>query len=208
VIDLPLDPRRPAGERRLRRWADRHLPERRSSDFNQALMDLGSTICLPRRPRCSACPLRRLCLARRRGTQGERPVRAGKAPAPQRIATAGVVRRRGRVLIGRRPEGGLLGGLWEFPGGKCRAGESPGACLRRELREELGVEVELGGFLGVFRHRYTHFAVTMHAFECAIRTGRPRADEHTALRWVTPARLGAYPMGRVARRIAETISSQ
>jgi A/G-specific adenine glycosylase len=206
LIDLPVDPRRPEGDRRLRRWAGRHLPRGRASEFNQALMDLGATICLPRRPRCDACPLRRLCRARMRGTQGVRPVRAGRVAAPHRIATAGVVRRGGRVLIGRRPEGALLGGLWEFPGGKCRSRETPGACLRRELQEELGIDVELGGFLGVFRHQYTHFSVTMHAFECRIRRGRPRPNEHTALRWVTPHRLAAYPMGRVARRIAEVVA--
>jgi A/G-specific adenine glycosylase len=206
LIDLPLDPRRPEGERRLRRWAGRHLPKGEASAFNQALMDLGATVCLPRRPRCQSCPLSRLCRARMRGTQGDRPVRAARAKVPHRIATAGVVRRSGRVLIGRRPEDALLGGLWEFPGGKCRSRETAGACLRRELREELGIEVDLGSFLGVYRHRYTHFSVTMHAFECRIRRGEPRLGEHTALRWVTPRSLAGYPMGRVARRIARVVA--
>ena len=110
-------------------------------------------------------------------------------------------------MIGRRPESGLLAGLWEFPGGKCWRREAAGTCLRRELREELGVEVEVGTSLGIFRHSYTHFHVTMHAFECRLVRGRPRANEHTDLRWVAPARLAAYPMGRVARRIAEVVAA-
>jgi len=206
LMDLPVDPRTPQGEARLLRYARRHLPHGKASAFNQSLMDLGAQLCLPRRPRCDACPVRRMCRARMHGVQEARPVRARRLPAPQRIATAGVIRRHGRVLIGRRPEGRLLGGLWEFPGGKCRSRETAGACLKRELREELGIEVEMGSFLGVFRHSYTHFHVTMHAFDCRIRRGRPRANEHTDLRWVTPGRLKAYPMGRVARRIADVVA--
>jgi A/G-specific adenine glycosylase len=208
LIDLPIDPRAPQGEARVLRYARRHLPRGRASAFNQALMDLGAQVCLPRRPHCEVCPLQRLCRAKIRGVQEDRPVRARKAPPPQRIATAGVIRRGGRVLIGRRPEGALLGGLWEFPGGKCWKRETAGACLRRELREELGVDVEVGPSLGIFRHSYTHFHVTMHAFECRIGRRRPRANEHTDLRWVTPDRLSAYPMGRIARRIADVVAGE
>lgn len=208
LTDLEVDPRTPEGEARLMRWARRNLPPGKASAFNQALMDLGAQVCLPRHPRCAACPLRRFCRARIRGVQEQRPVRARKRTAPQRIATAGVIRRRGRVLIGRRPEVSLLGGLWEFPGGKCWRSESAAACLRRELREELGIEVEVGTSLGIFRHAYTHFRVTMHAFDCRIRRGQPQAKEHTDLRWVIPGRLSAYPMGRVARRIADVVAAE
>lgn len=208
LIDLDLDPRTAAGEARLLRWARRHLPAGKASEFNQALMDLGAGVCLPRRPRCGACPLRQGCRARASGRQESRPVRSGRRPVPRRIATAGVIRRAGRVLIGRRPHGSLLGGLWEFPGGKCAPSESAAACLRRELREELGVGVRVGEPLGIFRHAYTHFQVTVHAFECALVGGEPEAREHTALRWVHPARLGEYPMGSVARRIGRAVAGR
>lgn len=208
LMDLELEVRSPAGERRMTSFARRHLPRGRASDFNQALMDLGAGICLPRRPRCDACPLRGRCRARKRGTQAERPVRRRRAPAPQRIATAGVIRRGKRILIGRRPQGRLLGGLWEFPGGKCRRQETLAGCLRRELREELGIDVEVGEPLGEFRHAYTHFQVTVHAFECRIRSGRPTLSDHTAIRWIEPRQLGRYPMGNVARRIARRIAAK
>ena len=208
LTDLELDPRQGEGETRIYRWAKRHLPRGRASDFNQALMDLGAQVCLPRKPRCSLCPVRSRCRARLRGVQDLRPVPARRKPVSQRIATAGVLRRGGRVLIGRRPEGSLLGGLWEFPGGKCRSRESAGACLRRELHEELGVEVHVGEALGVYRHAYTHFKVTVHAFECRLRRGRPVAAEHTAIRWVHPARLRHYPMGNVSRRIANVVAGK
>src|SRR3990172_6761061 len=208
LIDLPVDPRTPDGEARLLRQARRHLPSGKASAFNQALMDLGAQVCLPRHPQCEICPLRWTCWARIRGVQEARPVRAQKSPAPQRIATAGVIRRRGRGLIGRRPEGGLLGGLGGFPGGEGWEGETGGVGWGREVREELGVAVEVGASLGIFQHSYTHFHVTMHAFECRIRRGRPRAYEHTDLRWVIPSRLAAYPMGRVARRIADVVAGE
>jgi A/G-specific adenine glycosylase len=206
LADVDVDPRSPAGEARVLRWARRHLPSGRASEFNQALMDLSAAICQARRPRCGECPLWRFCLARRRGRQTQRPVRSGRRPPPHRMATAGVLRRGARVLIGRRPADRLLGGLWEFPGGKCRARESAGACLRRELREELGVDVRVGASLGVYRHAYTHFRVTVEAFECRLERGQPRPVEHTALRWVYPSRLGDYPMGKVARRIADVVA--
>jgi A/G-specific adenine glycosylase len=109
------------------------------------------------------------------------------------------------VLIGRRPEGKLLGGLWEFPGGKREGRESLEACLRRELKEELGVEVSIVGKLGVYEHSYSHFRVRVHAFECHLIKGKPRALEHTEIRWVRAKDLGRFPMGKVDRAIARTL---
>jgi A/G-specific adenine glycosylase len=205
-MDLETDARTSEGEARLRSFARRLLPPGRSGDFNQALMDLGSQVCLPLEPRCDSCPVRVGCRARRAGTQGSRPVRKDRRRAPHRLATAGVLRQGRRVLIARRPRGGLLGGLWEFPGGKRRRGETPEACLRRELLEELGVRVTVGENIGQVRHAYSHFTVTVHAFECRLTRGQPAALEHDALRWVTPSRLARYPMGKVARSIARSLS--
>jgi A/G-specific adenine glycosylase len=116
-----------------------------------------------------------------------------------------VLRRGGRVLIARRPEGGLLGGLWEFPGGKREPGESLDACLRRELREELGIRAEVGESLGAFEHAYSHFSVTVHAFACKLRRGAPKALAHTRIAWIAPGRLSAYPMGKIDRAIARRL---
>jgi len=204
-IDLPIDVRSPEGEKRLLAAGRSLLPAGKAAAFNQALMDLGAMICTPRTPACEACPVRSGCLARRRGTQGQRPVRAGRVQVPHRIVAAAVLRRNGRVLIARRPEGGLLGGLWEFPGGKREPGESLQACLRRELREELGIRVEVRESLGAFQHAYSHFSVTVHAFACKLRGGAPKALEHTRIAWIALGRLSAYPMGKVDRAIARRL---
>lgn len=206
LFDLSLDPRQTQIERLLQQRAAALLPPHRAADFNQALMDLGSMICKPRQPRCSECPIARYCLARARGTQSRRPVRPSRQAAPHHRVTAAVLRRGRRVLIGQRPEGGLLGGLWEFPGGKQKRGETLQACLRRELREELGVAVRIGARLGVFRHAYSHFRVTVYAYECALGRGKPRALEHRRLRWASVQTLGRFPMGKVDRAIAKVLT--
>jgi A/G-specific adenine glycosylase len=99
--------------------------------------------------------------------------------------------------------------MWEFAGGKLQPGEDLAACLQREIREELGVEINVHGSLGVYRHAYTHFRVTLHAFACSLRVGvEPRPLQVHDLRWVTPAELEDYPMGKLDRQIARRIVSQ
>lgn len=132
-------------------------------------------------------------------------MRAPRKSIPYITAAAAGLRRGERVLIGRRPEGVLLGGLWEFPGGKPEPEESLEACLRREIGEELGVEIDVGVKLGAFNHAYTHFRVTVHAFKCKLKRGEPQAIEHSKVRWVPPEDLREYPMGKIDRAIAHTI---
>ncbi len=113
VIDLDLDPRTPAGEARLLRWARRHLPPGKASEFNQALMDLGAAICLPRGPRCGACPLRSACRARARGRPESRPVRSGRRPVPRQDrhgrGDSTPWARSDRAAAARKPAGRAMG---------------------------------------------------------------------------------------------------
>lgn len=116
IFDLHFDPGRPDGERELRKRGMAILPTGRASEFNQALMDLGALLCTPRSPTCDACPLAGDCLAFQNGTQEQLPIRQPRGPLPHRQAVAAVVREGDNLLISRRPESGLLGGLWGFPG--------------------------------------------------------------------------------------------
>lgn len=202
LLDFAGDPRAPEGVRYLRQQALPWIPPGRAGDFNQALMDLGATICVPRQPACERCPLTGDCGACQHATQALRPARRAAKLVPERIAAAAVIRRGPTVLIARRPPGGLLGGMWEFPGGKAEPGESIDQTLRRELREELAIEVDLLDTLGCYDHVYTHFRVTVYAFECRLRGRPPQLLEHTDLRWVRPEALRRFPMGKVDRRIA------
>jgi A/G-specific adenine glycosylase len=207
VYDVTEPENSPTGERYLWELATRNLPPGRAGDYNQALMDLGASVCTPRAPACTHCPLNADCLAFQRGVQEQRPVKPPRRIVPHHTVAAAVVQRNGTVLIAQRPQTGLLGGLWEFPGGKQQDGEDLPGCLRRELREELGVDVEVGKHLGVFRHAYTHFRVTLHAFHCGLTLGEPVALEANQVRWVTPASLIEYPMGKIDRQISTLLNS-
>jgi A/G-specific adenine glycosylase len=180
------DVTRGAGQRRLWALAEELLPPGRAGDFNQALMDLGATVCTPRVPLCGQCPLAENCQAHRMGQEERFPVRRQRRAIPHYEVAAGVVwNGQGRFLIAQRPPDGMLGGLWEFPGGKRESGESLEDCLRRELSEELGVEVVVGAPLTVVQHAYTHFRITLHAFHCRVVAGQPRPLGCADWRWVS-----------------------
>jgi A/G-specific adenine glycosylase len=195
--------RSPAGERHLWELAARLLPTGRAGDFNQALMDLGASLCTPQSPDCQRCPLSKDCAAYQLGRQEQLPVIARKAAIPHYTVTAAVIQRDGHVLITQRPSNGLLGGLWEFPGGKLQPGEDLAACLQREIKEELEVEIRVGEAFGEYRHAYTHFRVTLHAFLCQLcGESPPKAVQVQDLRWVKADDLANYPMGKIDRQIA------
>ena len=205
IFNISLPARSPAGERLLWNLAEMLVPAGQAGDFNQALMDLASSICTPRAPACLICPLAICCEARSLGIQEERPVQAARPAVPHYTVTAAVIRRANKVLLARRPPNGLLGGLWEFPGGKVEPGEELPQALRREINEELGAEIEVGIKIGVYKHAYTHFKITLHAFFCQLAQGEPRAIEASEIRWVTPEHLAGFPMGKVDRLIAQNL---
>jgi A/G-specific adenine glycosylase len=205
LLDLKVDPRSPDAREGILQEAAEGLPSGRGSAYNQALMDLGSMICTPRQPACNRCPTSDFCLAFARGTQAERPIRDRGPMTPHHTVTAGVWQRDGQVFIARRPESGLLGGLWEFPGGKCEGDESLEICLQRELMEELGIPVEVGEAIIVVDHAYTHFHVTVHAFSVSSGVRNPKALEHAELRWVDISQLSHFPMGKVDREISRAL---
>jgi A/G-specific adenine glycosylase len=196
------------GEKILWGLAEKHIPRGRAGDYNQALMDLGATICLPHAPVCQLCPLKNLCKARALGIQGSRPVLKPKNKVPHFIVTAAVIRRNGKILLAKRPSKGLLGGLWEFPGGKVEAGETLEQCLGREIREELAADIRVGNLIGIYHHAYTHFKITLHAFECKLTGREPQAVEVDGLVWVILADLNNYPMGKVDRQIAAYLQQE
>jgi A/G-specific adenine glycosylase len=206
VFDVGQPADSPSGEKLLWELAEAHLPKGRAGDYNQALMDLGAAVCLPRNPACLLCPVNAICRARALGLQDQRPVLRPRPEVPHYTVTAAVLRRDGKVLLAKRPSRGLLGGMWEFPGGKVEAGESLEAALGREIREELGTQARVGEPFGVYRHAYTHFRITLHAFLCDLDGGLPRPLQATELAWVPPADLGAYPMGKVDRLIARRLA--
>jgi A/G-specific adenine glycosylase len=195
------------GEQELWRLVAVNLPKGHAGEYNQALMDLGASLCSPKSPDCPDCPVRTGCRANAMGIQELRPVVAPKPAVPHFSVTAAVIEREEGVLITRRPAKGLLGGMWEFPGGKQKEGEDLPACLMRELCEELGVQVKVNEQIGVFQHAYTHFRVTLYAFRCQLLEGEPQPIQPDALRWVALDDLAQFPMGKIDRQISKTLLS-
>ena len=177
----------------------------RAGALNQALMDLGGAVCTPRSPACGDCPVAACCLALDRGTVAERPPARERRELPHREVAVGLVWRDGRLLVARRPADGLLGGLWEFPGGKIEEGESPEEAVRRELREEMALEVEVGEALEPVRHAYSHFRVTLRPYHARIVSGTPRARSADAWRWVAPDAMDEIPLPAANHRILEQL---
>ncbi len=179
----------------------------RPGDVNQALMDLGSGPCAPRSPRCSDCPLEPDCMARAHGTTDQRPARRPARKRPHFNIAVGVVWLDDRVLIAKRRPEGLLGGLWEFPGGKAQHGESLTAAVVREVGEELGIEIEPGDKIAAVEHAYSHFEITLHAFHCRYRAGTPKPLGCQEYAWVAPAELDRYAFPAANRRVLESLES-
>jgi len=195
----------PALERKLKEYAEQLLPQERPGDFNQAVMELGERICTPKTPLCEQCPLQNICQAFVQSTQNSLPQRYAKPPVPHYTVTAAVITQDQQVLIAQRPANGLLGGLWEFPGGKLEPQDaSLEDCLKREIREELGLEISVEKEFGVYHHAYTHFKITLHAFLCAPLPGQS-TDSLRHVRWVKPAQLTDFAMGKVDRQIARRL---
>jgi A/G-specific adenine glycosylase len=138
IFNLELPARSPEGERRLWDLAAEHLPAGQAGEYNQALMDLGATICTPRQPDCPHCPVNDLCAAYALGIQEQRPVLEPKPSLPHYTVAAAVIQRDGQVLIAQRPAQGLLGGMWEFPGRQAAARRRPGKLLATGDRRRAG----------------------------------------------------------------------
>ena len=202
------DVRLPKVQRKLWALAEMNLPKGRAGRWNEALMELGATVCLPRAPRCDECPLAQACRARARGIQEKLPARAARRRTPHYDVTAAVIRKKGRILVAQRPLGGMLGGLWEFPGGKVEPGESLEQCLRREIREELGIEIKVGQLVALVKHTYTHFRITLHAFECRLQRGHPCAIGVSDWRWVTLEELDNFAFAVTDRKIIRALREE
>lgn len=180
-----------------------HLPQDRPGAFNEALMELGATLCRPRHPDCRGCPVRAACLAHQRGEIDRFPVRGPRRTVPEReVAVAVLLDGTGRVLVQRRPTHGLLGGLWEFPGGKVELGETAEQAVQRECREELGAAIRDVAFLTRVRHTYSHFTVNLQVFTAWPDAPIPSAGHR---RWVNLTELGELAVPAANQKVLPSL---
>ena len=200
------DTRSTTAKKQLQQFADDLLVKGDAGNFNEAMMELGATVCLPKNPRCTECPMSRVCLGHESGRPTDYPVKAPKKKVPHIVVGAAVVtNRKGEVLIAQRREKDMLGGLWEFPGGKQETGETIQQCIARELKEELGINIETGEFLITVKHAYSHFSMEMHTYFAKIRSGRPRPIECQNFQWLKISDLRKVPYSKADLKIIEEL---
>jgi A/G-specific adenine glycosylase len=171
---------------------------RAPGDLNQALMELGATLCTPRAPGCPRCPLTRHCAARSSGNPESFPETRRRPAARSVEGIAALVTRGSKILAVRRPARGLLGGLWELPGGELHDGEPPQRGLRRTLRERVGLSISRPCAAGVVDHVFSHFRLRLHVYRCAAASGaRVRRDGPDRHLWLSRAALDRLPKSSV-----------
>jgi A/G-specific adenine glycosylase len=162
-------------------------------DFNQAIMELGALVCRPRNPACTCCPLNINCLACNENLVDKYPKRIKRAPLPLNRIAIGVVKKRNHILITQRKPEGLLGGLWEFPGGKIGEDEEPQAACIREIKEEVNLTVKIDSYITRIRHAYTHFKIVVDVFCCNFVAGKVKLNGPVDFRWIKLNQIDEFP---------------
>lgn len=187
--------------RAVQALADDVIPRANPGRYNEAVMELGATVCTPVGPDCATCPLSAVCDAARTGRQADFPRSAPRLKIPHHDIAVGLIIRDGSILIQQRAPDAMLGGLWEFPGGKRQENEQPEETCRREVREETGLEVEVSTLLTSLRHAYSHFRITLHAYLCSVVGGSLRPESGQPQKWVPLDHLDQYAFPRANRRV-------
>jgi len=177
------------------------IPKGHSNPFNQALMDLGAMICIPKDPQCPRCPLIHLCKAKVSGTPERYPSKVAKKKIPHITALSAVIQKDGRVLLNQRPPAGLLGGLWEFPNWKIEEKERSRLRLRlrNHIKKEMGMNVEVKESIGVFKQTYSHFKLTLHTYYCQVKGNGKKG------KWISVKNFDQLAMSRIHRKIANVL---
>ena len=212
LFAIPGDPAKASTRGALRQTADHLLARGDASRFNQALMDLGARICTSRTPRCPACPVSGQCNAHHTGEETRFPEKRKRRKIPHRDIVAGIIwdgepfAHGAKILIAKRHAEDMLGGLWEFPGGHVEPDESLEDALRRELREELAIEISgIQPFMNV-NHTFTHFRMTLHCFHCRHAGGTPACVDVADLAWVPIRNLFQYAFPVADQHVLERLA--
>jgi A/G-specific adenine glycosylase len=206
LIDLSTPPDRNLAT--LWEISESLVPLDQGRDFNQAFMDLGATVCIPKVPNCVVCPWNSFCKSYNLGVQNQRPMTEPKAPIPHKVIGVAVIwnsNQDNSILIDRRKPEGLLGGMWEFPGGKVEPGETIPECIKREIQEELGMEIAVDESLMTIDHAYSHFKVTLNVYHCRHLSGIPQTIECDEIKWVTLSELNEYPFPTANLKIIQAL---
>lgn len=192
-------------EARLWELAEQLVPRRGVGDWNQALMELGALVCKPRQPECARCPFAEDCLARRLGLQDSIPPPLGRARTEKQLEVAVVCRRGRRVLVAQRPGHGRWAGMWEFPHGPTKPGESTRDAGRRILFDMTGCRADIGEPILDFAHGITRYRIRLICLQARWRGGAFASTFYQQVRWLSVKDLPALPFSAPQRRLAAAL---
>ena len=200
------DIRKTKTKNQVQDFANKLIDEDKPADFNQAMMELGSIVCKPSNPDCANCPVQLGCVAAKTAKTDTIPYKSPAKKKPHHTIGVGIIEADdGKLLIALRPEDAMLGGLWEFPGGKQKEGEEIQKTVERELKEELGVEAKAFKKLMSLKHTYSHFSITLHAWMCKLVSGEPHPKSSQEIRWVDRSELERYPFPKANKVLTERL---
>ena len=200
------DIRRPATKRLIQdKLTDPISVSRSPSCFNQGMMELGATVCTAKTPHCAACPLQPSCQAYRRDRVDQLPFKSPAKQVPHHNIGIGIIWKNRKILIAKRPLDQMLGGLWEFPGGKQEDNESIEQTVYREIKEETRLDVLIISPLCSVKHAFSHFKITLHVYSCQYISGKAHPNSSTELKWVDPKELTRYAFPTANKKIISAI---
>jgi A/G-specific adenine glycosylase len=185
----------------LIKWMDQERP----GDINQALMDLGNSICRFDHAHCSTCPIAEICLAKNMSVPQSYPAKVKKKVIPHKEFVAGMIWRGEDFLITNRTENALLGGLWELPGGEIESNETPIGALRRQIKEECNMDINIGKKVGYVKHAYSHFKLTLTLYQCQTQGSVKSVEKE--YRWIKPIEVNNFPFPKSNHKLFNLLNS-
>ncbi|HEX3852541.1 MAG TPA: A/G-specific adenine glycosylase [Polyangiaceae bacterium] len=203
VFALRGDPNKNPLKTELWAHARALVPAQEPGDFNQALMELGATVCSPRSPRCEICPLIKLCQARAQDVAELLPELPARAKPTAVHMVAAIATRAGRVLVTKlNADAPRWASMWLFPNAELTPAETPEAAVQRALLDASGLHGKASGIVCVVRHTVTRFRITLDAYRTVELSGSARAKTAAELAWKSPAELSDLAMPAAHRTIA------
>lgn len=198
LMDHPVN--LPKSHKAFAAKAEMLLAHKDPGTFNQAMMELGALICKPGNPLCDACPVSRFCLAAKEQAIHAFPKRLASRKTPHHHLAVGIIQKKGTLLIVKRPATGLLGGLWEFPGGRLEGKENSDVACQRSIQESVGLTVKVGKRLCRVKHAYTHFKITIDVYMCDHVSGRVRRKGPVGHQWIRPSAISTFPFHKAVHK--------
>jgi len=202
-IDTPINTS--AGEKAIHQVVAETFDASHAGKFNQAMIELGALVCKPKNPRCLDCPVKAFCQASRNSSQENFPRKKSKNPVPEYQIAIGVVMDESRFLLARRNSFGLLGGLWEFPGGKIAPSENPEDACARHLQKKFGLPILVGEQISEIRHTYSHFKIKARVFLCKPVSLKPILRDHDSFVWANLEESQTLPIHSAHLKIIEIL---